>query len=38
MTKFEMKENEPYINGKKVLRGWESWNGWYWLAIEKVGE
>ena len=38
MAKFGTKENELYIDGKKVLRGWESFNGWYWLATEKTGE
>ena len=32
------------VNGKlcaglhKVLRGWESYTGWYWFATEKVEE
>ena len=38
MGEFEAKENELYIDGKKVLRAWESWTGWYWFATEKVGE
>ena len=38
MGEFEAKENELYIGGKKVLRAWESWTGWYWFATEKVGE
>jgi len=21
---------------KPVLRGWESWNGWYWFATEET--
>ena len=24
------------INGRKVLRGWESFNGFYWFALEEV--
>jgi len=24
-------------NRYKVLRGWESFGGWYWFAVEKVG-
>jgi len=24
------------IDGKKVLRGWESFSGWYWFAVEEV--
>ena len=27
-----------FINDKKVLYGWESYTGWYWLAVEKVQE
>ena len=38
VAKFEAKGKELYIDGKKVLRAWESWNGWYWFATEKVGE
>ena len=38
MAKFEDKENELYIDGKNVLRAWESWSGWYWFATEKVRE
>lgn len=36
VAKFITKEEDLYIDGKKVLRGWESWNGWYWFATEKV--
>ena len=38
MGEFEAKENELYIDGKKVLRAWESFTGWYWFATEKSGE
>ena len=24
------------IDGKQVLRGWESWSGWYWFTVEEV--
>jgi hypothetical protein len=34
--KFEEKNGELYIDGKKVLKGWESFSGWYWFATEKV--
>jgi len=35
MAKFTTKGNHLYIDGKKVLRGWESFTGWYWFATEK---
>ena len=38
VAKFEAKGKELYIDGKKVLHAWESWNGWYWFATEKVEE
>lgn len=34
MNKFESKDNKLYINGKVVLKGWESFTGWYWFATE----
>lgn len=24
------------INGRPIVRAWESFTGWYWLATEKV--
>jgi len=38
LAKFETDGKNLYIDGKKVLRAWESWNGWYWFATEKIGE
>lgn len=38
MAKFKTDGENLYIDGEKVLRGWESWNGWYWFATEKAGE
>lgn len=38
MAKFETIKNVLHIDGKKVLRAWESWNGWYWFATEQAGE
>jgi len=38
MTKFDTDGKYLYIDGKKVLRGWESFSGWYWFATEKSGE
>jgi hypothetical protein len=36
-AKFEEKDDGLYIDGKKVLRAWESFSGWYWFATEKIG-
>lgn len=36
MAKFEAKGDKLYIDGKKVLRGWESFSGWYWFATKKL--
>ena len=35
MAEFEVKGEELYIDGNKVLRGWESFSGWYWFATEE---
>ena len=35
MAKFESRDGTLYIDGRKVLKGFESWNGWYWFAVEK---
>jgi len=37
-AKFESKGDVLYINGKKVLKGWESFSGMYWFALEKIQE
>jgi hypothetical protein len=33
---FKSDGKNLYIKGKKVLRGWESFSGWYWFAVEEV--
>jgi len=38
MVKFEKDGKPLYIDGKMVLRGWESFTGWYWFATEKINE
>ena len=38
MVKFESKDGKLFINGKEVLRGWESYTGWYWFGIEVSEE
>ncbi len=34
-AKFEVRNGELYINGQKVLKAWESFEGWYWFATDK---
>jgi hypothetical protein len=36
MAEFTSKKGELYIDGKQVIKGWESYSGWYWFATEKV--
>ena len=38
MAKFESKGEKLFIDGKEVIKGFESYNGWYWFATEKVRE
>jgi hypothetical protein len=38
MAEFTEKEGKLFIDGKEVLKGWESFSGWYWFATEKVQE
>jgi len=26
------------VNGKPIIKAWESFSGWYWLGTEKVRE
>ena len=35
-NEFESKNGKLFIDGKEVLRAWESFTGWYWFAVEKV--
>lgn len=37
-AEFEERDGKLYINGKKVIRAWESFSGRYWFAVEKVRE
>jgi hypothetical protein len=34
MAKFTTKGKSLYIDGKKVKKGWESFNGMYWFATK----
>ena len=36
MAKFETKGDNLFIDGEKVLKGWESFSGWFWFATKKV--
>ncbi len=36
MAEFQEKDGKLFVNGKEVLKGWESYHGWYWFATEKV--
>lgn len=33
-AEFETIDGKLHINGKKVLRGWESFTGWFWFATK----
>ncbi len=36
MANFESRDGNLYIDSRKVLKGWESYSGWYWLGTEKA--
>jgi len=38
MATFQAIGDKLYIDGKKVIKGWESFSGWYWFATEKSHE
>lgn len=37
-TALHTVNGELYVGECKVLKGWESFSGWYWFAVEKVEE
>lgn len=37
-ARFEERNGDLYINGEQVIKGWESWNGLYWFAVENSGK
>jgi hypothetical protein len=37
MAEFTAKNGALFINGVKVIKGWESFSGWYWFATEDAG-
>jgi hypothetical protein len=38
MAEFQEMDGKLFINGKEVLKGWESVDGWFWFATEKIQE
>ena len=34
-NKLETRDDGLYIDGKKVLAGWESFTGWFWFGVER---
>jgi hypothetical protein len=38
MAEFKTKDGKLYIDGKRVIKAWESFSGWYWFATEKWAE
>jgi hypothetical protein len=36
MPKFDAKYKELYIDGQKIICGWESFNRMYWFATEEA--
>ena len=37
-AKFESKGNKLFIDEHEVIKGWESFSGWYWFATEFVDD
>lgn len=38
MSEFKVVDGKLMIDGNPVIKGWESFSGWYWFATEKVEE
>lgn len=38
MTELRTINGQLYAGDHLVLKGWESFSGWYWFAVEKVEE
>lgn len=36
MAIFKSSGDDLFIDGKKVLKAWESFSGWYWFGVEKA--
>jgi hypothetical protein len=35
VVNFEAKGKDLFIDGNKVQKAWESWNGWYWFGVKR---
>lgn len=35
-TSFQTIKEELWINGQRILKGWESFSGWYWFGVERI--
>lgn len=38
MSDLHTKNGKLYAGDHPVLKGWESFSGWFWFAVEKVEE
>jgi len=38
MANFENRKGKLYIDGKRIIKGWESFSGWYWFATKKISD
>jgi len=38
MSELRSCDGELLIDGRPVIKGWESFSGWYWFATEKAWE
>jgi hypothetical protein len=38
VAEFQERDGKLFIDGKEVLKGFESMTGWYWFATKKVQE
>jgi hypothetical protein len=36
MVELKTRNEKLYIDEQEVIRGWESFSGWYWFATEMV--
>ena len=36
MAKFETQNGDLYIDGKKIIKAWESFTGWSWFGVNVL--